>query len=287
MVCRIKKQNMTSRKRNKGKGRKAKKAELEAERVESERTKVRVVWQEFALGLDGCGRVVTPCNHCALAIPDDKNHPVSCFIDTFFLNTIRTKFPTIGSNLSDTFQKHREVWDNTSYRKMAVNIMISIGTNYMFGKEFFCGPGELARSNDIARVIVVLENYDGREDLDSTVCSRIVSTKWRDLCYTGTCMKRDLVKFYRKRTACSCLKKVHLETRKTLPKVGNCTHCKEVKERALLMVCSRCRIAQYCSRECQNAHWSRHKGYCEYCVSVHKEHVMGTGIFHNNMDRST
>ena len=82
----------------------------------------------------------------------------------------------------------------------------------------------------------------------------------------------DALKFFRKRTSCSCLKDMHLEARKTLPKTGICYHCKERKERTLLMVCSRCRITQYCSRECQIADWSRHKVYCdEWIVLVEQQ----------------
>jgi hypothetical protein len=62
------------------------------------------------------------------------------------------------------------------------------------------------------------------------------------------------------------LKKMHLEARKTIPKVGFCWHCKDEKERVLLSVCSRCMIDQYCSRECQLANLSGHKKDCDAYV---------------------
>ena len=244
-------QNMTSRKRNKGKDRKAKKAELEAEKVESERAHARQVWQEFARGLDGCGGVITLCNHGALTIPDDKNHPVVSFLDTLFVNMLLKSMKT-SPNLHDTVQKHADVWNNVSQRKMTMNILLRVGTNaQLLVKEMM--PGDVALY--LSHVIAALENYNGG-DIDSHFNSRIVATKIRDL-HFGT--KRDMLKFYRKRVGCSCLRKIHLEARKTIPKVGKCYHCRVVKERAVMMVCSRCRIDQYCSRECQISDWPRHR----------------------------
>ena len=73
-------------------------------------------------------------------------------------------------------------------------------------------------------------------------------TKRRDL---GEGNTRDLLKFFSKRTTCSCLKNMYSEARKNMPKMGKCSYCDGVKERRLLSVCSKCRINQYCSRECQ------------------------------------
>ena len=44
-----------------------------------------------------------------------------------------------------------------------------------------------------------------------------------------------------------------------------------VTERALLMVCSRCRCHHYCSRECQVAAWDEHKCECDLFVRVHNQ----------------
>ena len=93
--------------------------------------------------------------------------------------------------------------------------------------------------------------------------------KWRDLQLSGGSGRRDALKFYRKRiSACKCLKQVHLETRKKVPKTSQCYHCGKETERVLLSLCSRCMIDQYCSRECQVAAWPEHKRNCDMYVQV-------------------
>ena len=79
----------------------------------------------------------------------------------------------------------------------------------------------------------------------------------------GDNVMRDLLKLYSKRITCSCLKKMYSNARKALPKVGSCGSCDKVMERSSLMVCSKCRVHQYCCKECQVAIWPKHKIICE------------------------
>ena len=111
---------MVSRKRNKGKERKAKQVEKKAE---NERASVRTIWKGLVTHSD--------CNHgLGKIIPDDENHPVSGFMDDFFLYWLEKGMGAIDS-LRDTYQKHLTVWRNVSYRKIAINILICIGTNML------------------------------------------------------------------------------------------------------------------------------------------------------------
>ena len=244
---------MPSRKRNKGRDRKAKKAEVEAERIEREKEKVSTVWKQGAGGEDKTGRKVVLCNHgCTLMIPNDNDHPVCSFMDTFHINAANQL--DVVDNLSDTFKKHPQFWNSESFRAMAINVFVRIGTNMFFDKR-------TSSLGFIAQAIVVLENYNGSGYIESTYNFRVVATKFRDL--LGSSSLRDELKFFRKRISCSCLKDMHLKMRKSCPKTGQCFGCDRTTERALLMVCSRCRISQYCSRRCQVEHWPIHK--CKEC----------------------
>ncbi|KAG2024023.1 hypothetical protein CC2G_001622 [Coprinopsis cinerea AmutBmut pab1-1] len=41
-----------------------------------------------------------------------------------------------------------------------------------------------------------------------------------------------------------------------------CSYCEEIKEKGL-MICSRCKLAHYCSKECQRLAWPSHKLLCK------------------------
>ena len=78
--------------------------------------------------------------------------------------------------------------------------------------------------------------------------------------------EHTVVKFYRRRIPCTCLDKKYVEV-KSITKMGicynlQCNFLDRMVERSKTMYCSRCRGATYCSRECQEVDWSRHKKSC-------------------------
>ena len=53
---------------------------------------------------------------------------------------------------------------------------------------------------------------------------------------------------------------------------GGCARCgaapaetgeAELEAPSAMKACGRCRLVAYCSRECQVAHWKKHKGSCQ------------------------
>ena len=242
----------SSRKRNKGKERKAKR---EADKEENERLVAHRFWRAF------CGS--NQCNHGRdVMIPDD--HPVSRFMDQFYINLIHNSMKVI-ENLKEIFKSHRHIWNNESYRKLVIDMLIHIGTNMLLRED-----SPLSWPSCVAQSIIALEHYDGSDDIGLVINKRVVMSKWRDIKSDSGSSRRDCLKFYRKRTSCKCLKKIHLEARKTIPKVGFCWHCKDEMERVALSLCSRCMIEQYCSRECQVAAWPKHKEDCDEYVKANR-----------------
>ncbi|KAL9187046.1 hypothetical protein ACHAXT_010766 [Thalassiosira profunda] len=71
--------------------------------------------------------------------------------------------------------------------------------------------------------------------------------------------EREANKFLSKRIPCQCLDERYKQLKETAPRTGICSNCRETKRCKDLMLCTRCRLTQYCSRECQTADWSRHK----------------------------
>jgi len=256
-----------NRKKNKGRERKAKKEE-------SKKVELYNLWKNQARGKSAKGDVIVQCDHGLDTRVPDISHPVSSFISDYL----------VCDNIRDTLQTHEEVWNNVDYRKLARDTLIRIVATHLLDNtvfiiaqdEHFDGVG-LAWGITIA--ILVLENYD--ETVSSSVdgnyhsarYNRMVASTNRDVGVSDISNKRDVLKFYRKRMNCKCLKKKHLEARKSMPKVGACHHCKVEKERRLLMVCSRCMIDQYCSRECQVAASVNHREDCDKYVEAH-EHAL-------------
>ena len=78
--------------------------------------------------------------------------------------------------------------------------------------------------------------------------------------------EHTLVQFYRKQIPCSCLDEIHEEV-KSIPKMGCCCNhdCPlphHAAVRSKMVYCLRCRVVNYCSRECQVAAWPKHKKVC-------------------------
>ena len=79
---------------------------------------------------------------------------------------------------------------------------------------------------------------------------------------------RSLIKFFMKHSPCACLDRLYSDVKKTTPKTGLCTCCRERKERRSLFYCARCKAVQYCSKKCQLSSWPEHRMKCiEQCVS--------------------
>ena len=236
-----------SRKRSKGKNRKAKKEEIEKE-------KMRNLWQRWIVNDE--------CDHgCTVEVPND--HPVLLFMDTLFNNAEKVG---ISKTLSDTFQNHPEVWSNSDHRTLAGNIMTCMGANMLLSKD---DPFNPYQTLYVANVIVALTCYEGR-GAQTILCNQNAAQKMNRLHPYCRGSRRDALKFFRKRTTCKCLKEMHLEARKSSQKTGVCYGCLKEYERAAMLVCSRCNVNVYCSRECQVANWPKHMRQCDIYVKANK-----------------
>jgi len=251
----------SSRKRNKGKERKAKQL---AKKEENEKVKAHEHWRSFYSSKN--------CDHGhTLMISDD--HPVSSFMDNFYINLLKRHEEmkpldlVVSETLRELFKSHVQIWNNESYRRLTIGILVRIGTDTLLrGDDVVLWSGAVC----LAQSIVILEHYDGPGSINVALNCRRSISKRRDLEGDVSSITRDTLKFFRKRTSCKCLKKMHLEARKSAPKMGICWNCKAKRERNTLSLCSRCMIFQYCSRECQLADWSAHERNC------------GVLVYHNN-----
>ena len=194
----------SSRKRNKGKDRKAKK-------LEKERVRINKFWWGWIIGDPHTGNIVQ-CHHGINGENPDDSHPVSNFMDAFFINWYDKQIYVLEI-IKDMFQSHRDIFISDKHRDMVIKAFTRIGTNMVLAHGDKAGDtNDLSNARCVAKVITILENYIGTGDVILTINGRSVSSKMRDLdCEFSN--RRDVLKFYRKRISCKCLKKMHLEER--------------------------------------------------------------------------
>lgn len=74
----------------------------------------------------------------------------------------------------------------------------------------------------------------------------------------------DAIEYLYKKIECDCLEGLEQEL-KQVPDLSCCDYlaCQKVKEKKDLLLCAKCKVTPYCSRECQVAHWETHKKYCK------------------------
>ena len=195
------------------------------------------------------------CNHgCNIPSPD---HVVAKFMNDYTLMNLR--YMPQGKRMNFLFDENYEsiaVVKNSKLRNTALLIMASIGANIILDEQ---DKRRNERAIVVAGDILLMEAY--QKDLKT---ARNIVRKIDELKGGG---QREVIRFFSKRIACNCLKQPYKEAKKAQPtRLGICANCGPDKDRKILKDCQRCKYVQYCSRECQKAHWPEHKLACETCV---------------------
>ena len=198
-----------------------------------------------------------------LPAPD---HAVSLFMDALWAGSFvqdKSEFDV----LVGAVYNNQRVWYNATLRKMALDIMLAIGVN--------CIMHRYAYPLYIAHAISVFEqNGDVQEGFSLGVYKAIRAVD--DLRCGG---EREIIRFFLKRISCSCLKATYSQIKESHPiRTGECFTCKQSKKLSLQMLCGRCNIVQYCCKECQAAHWPKHKVMCNEFVRIAQKQCSGQRV---------
>ena len=198
------------------------------------------------------------CNHGRPIIIPESGHAVSKFIEA-----------VTHAQCFDDLDYHQEVFDNDRYRKLAMNILVRIGIYACF---IAYHDGTKIAKN-FALLIMQLESYNGEgDDLLAAMFRSGMLLTLSDLQHGG---ERDIIRFFMKKTTCSCLKERYKQIKISHPKSkSRCDNCLQIKDRKSIMLCGRCKTSQYCSIECQAADWPKHKvEVCDNIIQCQREHV--------------
>ena len=257
-------QSNMGKKREKGKARKAKVAaaaqEVARAAVQAAVQAASQAWRGWAMGLkqDADNR----CTHACPALPD-PDHAVSLFMDALWTDAfdhVNSKGPF--KFLRGTIDNHhKRIWDNATFRKLVLDIMLAIGTNFIIlakSEHEYDLTGNLVFMSYLGHAISTLEQYDGNGSYKVAMFKAIRAAN--DVVRGG---EREFIRFFLKRACCTCLKATYSVIKKSHPiRMGVCSTCDQAKELRSLFLCGHCKVSQDCCRECQAADWPNHKVLC-------------------------
>ena len=244
---------MPSRKKAKGQARKAKAAEKLAKPISL------VTWNGCRHGGPPslpCGRLCVRFVHAYWNVRGDD--------DTFFgLQCAYASLDTFYA-LQCACEQYPGALTDDANRKIIIDYFLARGAEMMVATDKH--PHWKTNACASAAAVLVLEHFGCCQHKD--LCDDI----WNDLFHTDEpCMKnqdivqgceRSLTRFFSKRASCSCLDEKYAAM-KSQPKTCICMNCAQMKERRSMMYCTGCSSTQYCSRECQVAHFPHHKEFCK------------------------
>ena len=173
---------MPSRKKAKGKLRKAKAAAAPPKERD---------WEMYA---HWAGRnVAIQCNHGS-TLSWSVGDPLYLYMSA--VESFQASDKNLEDGITELYETHTSVWNNTKQREMAVEILLSIGTNIILRDD------DVDWASTFAIVSSVMENYEG--NFNAAFYTREV----RDINVGG---HRDTLRFFNKRISCSCLKEKYAD----------------------------------------------------------------------------
>eukprot|EP00984_Skeletonema_dohrnii_P009870 scaffold3800_cov87-Skeletonema_dohrnii-CCMP3373.AAC.2 len=197
------------------------------------------------------------CLHGFVTFPRD--HVCGAFIDSYaqaFIAGCESEgclLDGVVNGYEATKITYAEVWNDSNNLNLAISYFLARGT-----KKILDGDSKVYYDAIIASFL--------EQEIAVNIQKTQASRHWGKISELK-CDEHTQVSFFRKRIPCKCLEKRYKEV-KSITKVGICNNpsCSlpdRTAERSKMLSCTKCRRANYCSRECQKAAWPLHKEYCE------------------------
>jgi len=254
-----------SKKKARGKERKAAKAKKEDDNDSSTATaaaqqRQREQEQEVAEAQLQMQRLLidsSPCKHGFIHFPAGHicDRFVRLYLETFNAGASSDPTAAVFAAMDAVEDKYPEVLHDSSKMKQILSYFSTEGTHHILN-----GDKKAARTT--AARIILFEEFIAIKVLKTQAVVLHIQKVMEILIADD----HTLVSFFRKRISCSCLDKKHKEV-KSIKKMGFCNNDKcplgGKVERSKMLYCTRCSDQYYCSRDCQKAHWSKHREECK------------------------
>jgi hypothetical protein len=202
------------------------------------------------------------CEACYHGFKTENHSYISDFAKTFtsvlFIGEEKKLGYCLMAAEKATKEEHPEVWEDPTKLKQVVSFYLFNGTRGVL-------DGNITCARTFAFIACYLEEYIAVHLHKTKVTHN--PTKIVELWKAD---EHTLVKYLRKNTPCNCLDGKYNDV-KSIRKMGYCYNpqCSITDrrvERSKMLYCTRCLQANYCSQECQKAHWPRHKEFCDKLV---------------------
>ncbi|KAL3918044.1 MAG: hypothetical protein SGILL_004432 [Bacillariaceae sp.] len=182
-----------------------------------------------------------------IGIMEEKRHSLGPMSEETFaevLSTIRRQHWTLFTQRNSPLEKHCFAW--------ATKEMLALDENAQ----------TLCRSKDVTALGLYLHYIQSPpENTDDAVLVAAIN-KFHHHFIKIRNSKRSMLRVLRKFNGCACFENVKFMGQ-TLIKVSCCDGCGNPKESPQIYACARCKMAYYCSKECQRADWKRgHRAEC-------------------------
>ena len=216
------------------------------------------------------------CHHGFDPLP--KNHVCVAFIKSFAdlydafcrISNPKLKLDRLLEHIYEaTKTSYAEVWNDSDNLKLAASYFVDLGTNQIReGSYPNAGIGAMCSFFFEQWAAITMYQNDTQASCDWNIFDTLCD--WGKLYELHEGDEHTLVSYFRKRIPCKCLDNKYKEV-KTIKKIGlccnpNCSLPDKNKKtvRSKMLYCTQCRKANYCSRECQVAHWPSHRSECKF-----------------------
>ena len=169
---------------------------------------------------------------------------------------------SLFSCVCDAFKSaadHSCILSNDNNMEQARDCLLALGADFLLEAVHTRQEGPLKQARAVAMAIVLSPGEHMLISQEETGANPVMLQKIGDLTGGGS---RETVSFFAKRLECSCLKEMY-NVVKGDKKTAICCQCQQTKERKTLMLCSGCKLAQYCSAKCQKDNWPYHMNDCK------------------------